>query len=156
MPRLKGKIASSVVKYRGISQRISFKRNCLKHLHMNLHYSKCDAFTAFAFWHRVRMWAQIWFFILCIEQNTVNDNKVQKGKCGGFSVWLMIFVGKPVQYMFVKQQCFRCALLLFIKWLRNSLISGRALPLNPLHPTYFFTWHVTAINFTHQSGSLIV
>ena len=50
-----------------------------------------------------------------VEQNTVNDNKVQKGKCAGFSVWLMIFVGKPVQYIFVRQHCFQCALLLFTK-----------------------------------------
>ena len=35
------------------------------HLHMNSHYSKCVAFAAFAFWHRVPMWVQIWFFILC-------------------------------------------------------------------------------------------
>ena len=64
MPWLKSEITSSVVKYRRVSQRISFKRRCLKHLHMNLHHSKCVAFTAFAFWHRVRMWVQIWFFIL--------------------------------------------------------------------------------------------
>ena len=31
---------SSVVKYRRISQRISFNRHCLKPLHMNLHHSK--------------------------------------------------------------------------------------------------------------------
>ena len=49
MPWLKGKITSSVVKYRTISERISFNRLCLKHLHMNSHYSKCVAFTAFAF-----------------------------------------------------------------------------------------------------------
>ena len=71
MPWLKGKIASSVVKYRRISQRLSFKRHCLKHLHMSLHYSKCVAFTAFAFLHRVRMWVQIWFFILCVYRRLV-------------------------------------------------------------------------------------
>ena len=36
------------------------------HLHMNSHYSKCVAFAAFAFWHRMPMWVQIRFFILCI------------------------------------------------------------------------------------------
>ena len=43
--------------------------SCWSHLHMNSHYSKCVAFAAFAFWHRVPMWVQIWFFILCHFMN---------------------------------------------------------------------------------------
>ena len=63
-PWLKDKITWRVVKYRHISHPISFNWHRLKHLHMNSHHSKCVAFAAFAFWHRVPMWGQIWFFIL--------------------------------------------------------------------------------------------
>ena len=62
MPWLKGKIASSVVKYRRISPRLSFKRHCLKHLHIDSHYSKCVAFTAFAFTAPgANVWANVIF-----------------------------------------------------------------------------------------------
>ena len=57
MPWLKSIIASIVVKHRYISQQISFSRHCLRHLHMNSHDSKCVAFTALAFWHRVQMYS---------------------------------------------------------------------------------------------------
>ena len=57
---LKGKRASNLVKYQRISQRISFTDiACAKHLRMTSLYSKCVAFTAFAFWHRVLMLVQI-------------------------------------------------------------------------------------------------
>ena len=64
-PWLKDKIIWSVVKYQHISHQISYNWHRLKHLHMNSHHSKCVAFAAFAFWHRVPMWVQLWFFILC-------------------------------------------------------------------------------------------
>ena len=81
-PRLRDKIIRSVVKYRHISHPISFNWHRLKHLLMNSYHSKCVAFAAFAFWHRVPMWVQIWFFILyasLIQNVTISVSFCNKG-----------------------------------------------------------------------------
>ena len=54
--------------------------SCRSHLHMNLHYSKCAALTAFAFWHQVPMWVQIWFFILTTHISKESDRKIPRAR----------------------------------------------------------------------------